>query len=179
MVPTPVSPPAPPTERWWLGWTRQRTAGPSWNNLVAYGTAGGGNAIFLAAPAGGAGNAEGASQYGSAVLGSVTTNDGSWHMVGLTVTGTNDYTLYVDGKLDLSGTMTTNTVLGQFYLGFDGIASDHFSGELAQAAIFNSALSAGQISALYHAATVPEPATLLLMAVGLAGLLFIRSRRAA
>jgi hypothetical protein len=100
-------------------------------------------------------------------------NDGNWHQVVAvytpasvpTVTGTN--ALYVDGVLDTSvSTVSTNGIgpgsAMDMMIGADpqytntpaGIGQQ-FAGQVCEVAIFNSALTATQIQAIYNAAILP------------------------
>lgn len=116
-----------------------------------------------------------------------TLSTGTWYQI----TGVWDFsiktmTLYVNGislgSYSASGwgssafnitTSTSNPIL----IG-SSASSSYFHGALDEFAIYNSALSASQISALYNAAVVPEPtaAHLLLGAVGSLAW-FLRRRR--
>ncbi len=137
----------------------------------------------------------GLSQYGNGLGGITQVNDGNWHFVAftggnpttvMTMTGPVtylDYNVYVDGKLDggLVGyggpkTMQTNTTLNgsSFSLGDASLfPGTQYNGLLAQVAIFNTALSATQISNLYQAAVVPEPSTLAIGSLGIVGLVWL------
>jgi hypothetical protein len=162
-----------------VAWVDTTAAAGAWHSAAYYGSSNTGNAIFLGAPQANS-NAMGASQYGGDLNGTTAINNGGWHMLAFTVTGTTagqaSYTLYVDGHADGTNSMQTNTTLGQFLLGND-VGGGPLSGELAQVSIFNSALSASQVGALYQAAVVPEPGSMALMALGLVGLLFVGYRR--
>lgn len=82
-------------------------------------------------------------------------NDGQWHYVVATYDGTK-MKLYVDGSLvdqrDATGTIGTNThplMIGAF----DGTSTDtYFNGKIDDAAVYNYALTAAQVSQHYEAA---------------------------
>jgi hypothetical protein len=86
-------------------------------------------------------------------------NDGNWHFVAGVLGGNADY-LYLDGRLALTNTSTA-AIAGSpndIVLGADpqylGVGGRTFDGSVAQVAYFNTALSAGQIQAIYAAAGI-------------------------
>jgi len=108
---------------------------------------------------------------GSQVTSTNILNDGNWHFVAGVYDGTtSNSSLYVDGQLNASLTLT-NAVPSEpnahLYLGGSsdrtqiGVSQRFFAGALAQAALFTSALSAGQIQSLFASAVItpPNPST--------------------
>ncbi|MBI4463410.1 MAG: LamG domain-containing protein, partial [Acidobacteria bacterium] len=85
--------------------------------------------------------------------------DGNWHHVAGTYDGTS-VRLYLDGAEIGSGTATTVSIgysfpNDDFYMGRFGISSClsglYFSGQIDEVEVFNRALSASEISAIYNA----------------------------
>ncbi len=95
-------------------------------------------------------------------------NDGNWHMVAGVTDGTNAY-MYLDGNLVKSSNSVTGiNIVGStadLLLGGDplntaanantGDTDRTFDGQIAQAAIWTTALTTGEIQSLYNAAGVP------------------------
>ncbi|HTV42630.1 MAG TPA: LamG-like jellyroll fold domain-containing protein [Candidatus Sulfotelmatobacter sp.] len=96
-------------------------------------------------------------------------NDGNWHQVAAVNQG-NVISIYVDGKLDTNGTPSgitaTNVIpgnLSDLIIGSDpsniinpeGVGRQ-FAGQICDVALFTNALNAGEVSALYAAATNPS-----------------------
>ncbi len=89
-------------------------------------------------------------------------NDGGWHLAVATLSSAG-MRLYVDGKLLVRDTTTTTGEPGStayVRIAFDNVgnwpsspSSPYFSGTLDDAALFTTALSAAQVSALYEAGT--------------------------
>ena len=88
-----------------------------------------------------------------------TYNDGAWHQVVATLSSAGMF-LYVDGTQVASDPSNTSaqTFSGYWRLGYDNLngwpskpASDYFVGNLADVAIFPSALSAQSVATLYSA----------------------------
>jgi hypothetical protein len=88
------------------------------------------------------------------ILGTTSTNDNRWHMA--TYTNTSGLVrIYLDGNLENSATITnlgdiasSNLVLGR--LGDSG-GPYYYNGSIAQASVYNRALSAEEIRQNYHA----------------------------
>lgn len=105
--------------------------------------------------------------FGLHIQGATTINDGQFHHVAVTFDGST-YRLYVDGTLDASGSMTTNTVLsGQLRIGHNFLEPPHpftffTSGLIDEVEVYNRALSAPEIQAIFAAGNaghckVPPP----------------------
>jgi len=107
-----------------------------------------------------------------------------WYMLAVTF-GSSGMSMYLDGGLEdtnsYTGGLAGNTEPMVF--GANTWASspgdptpltEYYSGLLDEVAIFGSALSAGQVESLHETGTIPEPATLALLAIGAA---VLRRRR--
>lgn len=92
-----------------------------------------------------------------------TYNDGSWHQAVSTLSGAG-MKLYADGVLVASDPNTTTaeggtTGRGWWRVGYDSlngwgkVATNNFTGNVAWASVFSTALTAGQVSNLYNAGT--------------------------
>jgi hypothetical protein len=108
-----------------------------------------------------------------------------WHFVAATfdaISGVND--IYVDGVL------RANRIAGGLNSGGSNFAigktvgNEFFYGQMDNTAIFNQALTQAQLSTIagndfsqFRAAPVPEPKSVLLLAIGLAAVAFARRRR--
>jgi hypothetical protein len=88
-------------------------------------------------------------------------NDGRWHMVTATFSGTYGAKLYVDGAVvaQNSAMNDAEAVSGLFRVGYDNLAgwpspptSNYFSGSVAHMGVFVTALSAAEVAAQYNAA---------------------------
>jgi len=77
-------------------------------------------------------------------------NDGSWHHVVAThISGTNAVSVYVDGVLDATGTITfdaTNPALDRIGCGYNNL--DFFDGALDDIRVYSRAISAAEVSLL-------------------------------
>jgi RHS repeat-associated protein len=104
------------------------------------------------------------------VVSSAAVNDGKWHMVVLTTSGTSE-SLYLDGKLlgTLSDALQTTGVAdvyvgaGYEYLWPDAPTNNnydgYFTGSISDVAFFHTQLSAAQVTAQWQAAGEVEPSS--------------------
>ena len=92
------------------------------------------------------------------VDGTVALNNDAWHHIAVSYTaigiGTSTYNIYVDGvevssgsNATFTGTATRPTWIGQFSYSVAGV--DCWNGEIDQVRIFNTALTASQVTSLY------------------------------
>lgn len=102
-----------------------------------------------------------------------TYNDGNWHMLAARLSSSTGLRLYVDGAtITTNGSQTSGTVFsGWWLLGagtltgwsnqptVNGSGVGYFKGSLAGAAVFPSALTGAQVSALYSSASISAYAT--------------------
>jgi len=98
--------------------------------------------------------------------------DSEWHQVVMAWDGSALRT-YLDGTNeqvftdpDVQGALF---VPDGFFIGRDINGSNYFDGQIDDVALFNYALSAGQVAAMYQWATVPEPSALVLLVLGAIG----------
>lgn len=109
-------------------------------------------------------------------------NDGVWHHLVAVRSGdaSSDLRLFVDGDLvpltpgTGSYTKPSTTRIGALD---GGVPGGTFIGLLDEVALWNRALSAVEARALFDAAVVPEPASIVLLGLGMLGLLAGRLRR--
>jgi len=109
-------------------------------------------------------------------------NDDAWHLVSASwQMSTGTMSLYLDGLLNAT---TTNTGAknqmrnGENILAIGRLATDvnaYYNGSLAHIQIFDSVLSAAQITEIANGSTVPEPSSIALL--GLAGIAGLVARR--
>ncbi len=118
-----------------------------WATLFMYGTYASNQMALLGISSStdtdcGTSNSLSASQHGDAVCGTTSVNDGRWHHGTVVING-NSYSLYIDGSLQKTGTMTTNTTGNTFYIGAN--SGNNFTGQIDDVRIYNYARSQSQI----------------------------------
>jgi hypothetical protein len=119
-----------------------------------------------------------AGNYGDPSIKSATINDGAWHMIAITVSPTTagkaSWSIYTDGTLSNNSEMTTTTALnsaGNLLIGAEYTQGTGWIGSVDEVSMFSTALTADNVHSLYNSATVPEPASLVVVLTGLFGLL--------
>jgi len=126
-----------------------------WDIIFAYGTGTNGQTFSFGVSSSSdadcpVSNSLSVSQYGDALCGTTAVNDGKWHHATVVYNGSN-YLLYVDGKLQKSGAMTTNTInTGTSYIGRFNTGGLFFTGSIDQVRFFNYARSPAQIAWDYN-----------------------------
>jgi hypothetical protein len=82
---------------------------------------------------------------------SSTVNDGNWHNLTAVNNGTNQY-IYIDGVLNNSnsGGQTINASTANNYIGSRNGTGFFFNGSISNVAIYNTALSASNVTTLYN-----------------------------
>jgi hypothetical protein len=97
------------------------------------------------------------------LTGTTTLNDGQWHLMTLTFQSGGPVVLYVDGKVEKSDTavaFTFNPNPLRFGRMTDGFWTA-YNGLLDDVQVYNRALSAGEVQALYNPAAVVPPSGLV------------------
>ena len=85
---------------------------------------------------------------------------GTWKHVVQTFNGsTNTNSIYVDGVLRASGTGTFTNSASNLLIGSWNGSSEFFNGKIDEVRVYNSALTATEISALYNSVTLPTGTT--------------------
>ncbi|WP_170958806.1 LamG-like jellyroll fold domain-containing protein [Magnetospirillum sp. 15-1] len=82
---------------------------------------------------------------GSAISTSVL-NDGLWHHVAVTLAPGGTYIIYVDGTPEVAGTVGTFSLSGPLNIGSTAAGTLGFHGDIAEARIWNAALSGLQVN---------------------------------
>jgi len=129
------------------------TASPSeWRTIISWGSASGGRGRFLQLS--GTSNNLTFGTYQSSVTSSTSLSLNTWYHVAATVTS-GETKLYIDGSLDTTGSNTLNsftyskTHVGELYYS-QTTAARHFAGNIDELALFNSVLTADEVSQLYN-----------------------------
>jgi flagellar hook assembly protein FlgD len=135
---------APRTLSAWI----QTVNGTQNSSILQYGTGSASNfQIFLDSSNRAAIGTNSGSMSGTSIL-----SDGQWHFVAGVYegTGTNTWRIYVDGVQENSGTITPpGTVNGSFSIGANIGSGGYFNGLIDEAAVYNQAITAYQISIAY------------------------------
>lgn len=128
----------------------------------------------------------GLGEAGSTMISNASVNTNNWVFVAATWDTSGTMNIYIDGVLDSTYTNVNRTdprdASYTYYIGADSGAFDgnhpskYYTGLLDQVAIYSTALNGTQISNLYTASAVPEPATYAALA-GIAALGFAAYRR--
>ncbi len=109
-------------------------------------------------------------------------SDGDWHHVGWTWDGSN-VDIYVDGALDFSQSYTSSIIDNGQALSFAkriDLSTNIYAGLMDDIRIYDNVLSLSDISALFNqSVSLPEPGTLSLLAIGFAGIAWVRRRKIA
>jgi len=131
------------------------TANSSTNNLrtiISWGSAATGQGRFLGLNS--TSNNLEFGTYGGNTTSSTALSLNTWYHVAATV-DTGSTKLYIDGSLDTTGSNTLNsftygkTHVGELYYA-TGTAARHFAGNIDELAVFNSVLSADEITQVYN-----------------------------
>lgn len=96
---------------------------------------------------------------GSGYTSTLDINDGNWHFVAVTFTGTTlaGHVLYMDGSsVNATGanSVSTTATVSRSGLGPSGVTDGELTGEVYDSRLYNVALSAGEVAQLYAG---PEP----------------------
>lgn len=138
--------------RSYQAWIKSSTSSLSY--LFAYGTETATNAFVALLCGGGlcSGGAGmngkfGISNSGAVVTSTTSINDGLWHNLAITYDGT-DYKIYVDGSLEQTDTMVTNTVLsgGAISATTAGATTYPLSGSILNTMLYDRVLSGSEVS---------------------------------
>jgi hypothetical protein len=78
--------------------------------------------------------------------------DGNWHFIGVTIEGTSQSRMYIDGVINASNTGSgINPVQPNINIARWGLGGRHLNGNIAQTQIYNRALSATEVLQNYNA----------------------------
>ncbi|SVA67368.1 uncharacterized protein METZ01_LOCUS120222, partial [marine metagenome] len=89
-------------------------------------------------------------------------NDNTWHHVAATYDangGTNNLKIYVDGTLENQATKTGTFTAGDLRIGSNSSNTENFNGLIYEVVIWNDALSAAEITALYNSGSGLSPSS--------------------
>jgi len=131
-------------------------SGTDWRAIISWGSAAAGEGRFLSLSQ--SSNYLTFGSYQSSVTSSTSLSLNTWYHVAATVTS-GETKLYIDGSLDTTGSNTLNsftygkTHVGELYYS-QATAGRHFAGNIDELALFNSVLSASEITQVYHSRDV-------------------------
>ena len=130
-----------------------KTTGGSSDGVIGYGNAVNSQAFFIYINNE---NKLGIFAYYNNTTGNIAISNNTWNHVVATYDGTN-CRLYVNGVLDFTAAKTLNTGNGEFRIG--GVnwnnSSEFFPGDIDQIRIYNSAISAANVTTLYEEIECP------------------------
>jgi len=130
-----------------------KTTGGSSDGVIGYGNAVNSQAFFIYINNE---NKLGIFAYYNNTTGNIAISNNTWNHIVATYDGTN-CRLYVNGVLDFTAAKTLNTGNGEFRIG--GVnwnnSSEFFPGDIDQIRIYNSAISAANVTTLYEEIECP------------------------
>ena len=130
-----------------------KTTGGSSDGVIGYGNAVNSQAFFIYISNE---NKLGIFAYYNNTTGNIAISNNTWNHIVATYDGTN-CRLYVNGVLDFTAAKTLNTGNGEFRIG--GVnwnnSSEFFPGDIDQIRIYNSAISAANVTTLYEEIECP------------------------
>jgi hypothetical protein len=92
-----------------------------------------------------------------------------WHHYAVVASATNPMRLYIDGAL--VGTAAQRTISAtEFSIGGDNNAAFYWDGKIDDVRVYNTALTASEVSDIAAGTAVPEPSTLALLGASILGL---------